>query len=86
MSVATVGSGGEHRRGPSLTVSSGFVPDLAGRDSEAITQFELANQAMGDVPFSMAALGFARARVGHRAAAEQMLRDFQRARDAAPIT
>jgi serine/threonine-protein kinase len=37
---------------------------------------------MGDVPFSMAALGFARARAGQRPEAEHMLREFQRNRDA----
>lgn len=76
------------KREPSYGLAHYFLGHAylaTGRDSEAITQFELANQAMGEVPFSMAALGFARARVGHRghrAAAEQMLRDFQRTRDA----
>lgn len=54
----------------------------SGRDGEAIRQFELANQAMGDVPFSLAALACARARAGQRVEAEAMLRDFQRIRDA----
>lgn len=54
----------------------------SGRASEAVQELELANQAMGDVPFSMAALAFARARAGQVEAAEQMLRDFQRKRDA----
>jgi serine/threonine-protein kinase len=73
------------KREPSYGLAHYFLGHAylaTGRDNEAITEFELANQAMGEVPFSMAALGFARARAGNRAAAEQMLRDFQRTRDA----
>jgi len=73
------------KREPSYGLSHYFLGHaylVTGRDSEAVREFELANQAMGDVPFSVAALAFARARAGQREAAEQMLRDFQRTRDA----
>lgn len=73
------------KREPSYGLSHYFLGHAylaTGRDSEAVKELELANQAMGDVPFSMAALAFARARAGQREAAEQMLREFQRHRDA----
>jgi tetratricopeptide (TPR) repeat protein len=73
------------KREPSYGLSHyflGYAYLATGRDSEAVREFELANQAMGDVPFSMAALGFARARAGQRPEAEHMLREFQRNRDA----
>jgi serine/threonine-protein kinase len=50
------------------------------RHSEALAELELANQAMGDAPFSMAALAYGLARAGRRAEAEEMLRNFERRR------
>jgi tetratricopeptide (TPR) repeat protein len=50
------------------------------RYSEAIIELELAIQDVGGAPFSMASLAYGLARVGRRAEAEEMLRDFERRR------
>jgi tetratricopeptide (TPR) repeat protein len=53
-----------------------------GRYSEAIPELERAIQIMGPTPFSMGALAYGLARAGRRAEAEEMLRDFERRKEA----
>ena len=55
---------------------------VMGRYSEAVPEFERANQDIGSTPFSMASLAYGLARAGRRAEAEEMLRDFERRRKA----
>jgi tetratricopeptide (TPR) repeat protein len=52
------------------------------RYAEAVTELERANQDLGDTPFSRASLAYSLARAGRRAEAEELLRDFERRRDA----
>ena len=53
-----------------------------GRYSEAVTELERAIQIMGPMPFSMGALAYGLARAGRREEAEEMLRDFERRKEA----
>lgn len=50
------------------------------RLEDAVASLETANRAMGDIPFSAAALAYAYARAGRRAEAETALAEFERKR------
>jgi Tfp pilus assembly protein PilF len=55
---------------------------VTNRFAEAVTEFERANRDLGSTSFSMASLAYGLARAGQRAEAEEMLRDFERRREA----